>query len=364
MKKIGLKVTTVALTLGLAAAGISPAAASGTLSGGGATFQTDFQDKCRSRFNSASSTVNKGINVTYAGVGSGDGRTGLGGTTYAFAGSDSMGTAGTLTADNSVWMPVAVAPLAILVNLKSSTNVKISALRLDAATIEGIYTGSITQWNADEIKALNPSVKLPSKAIGVVVRSDKSGSTGNFKSYLKQNVPSSSLTAGEETNSQWKSGVLTGTGSSAVIATVGAEDGRIGYADLSDTIGVTSSVKVSLKNKYGQFIVPSTTGAANYIKGTGVLTANGNKKDSKGAQVTNNGGVYDLDFTKSIKDGYQLSMVTYMVGNKSKDNADFKVYAQYVYNKCAANPSSITATGYTTIGANLITVAKAQISKL
>jgi len=356
MKKIGLKVTTVALALGIAAAGISPASASGTLAGGGATFQADFQSKCLARFNTAGTSVNQSINVTYAGVGSGAGRTGLGDGTYKFAGSDSKGTSGTLTAANSVWFPVTVAPLVIMVNLKSATNAKITALRLDAATLNAIFTpNGITRWNDAAIVALNPGVRLPDKAITVVTRSDKSGSTGNFKSYLKANVPNSSVTAGNEYALEWASGVQV-SGSPALVTAVGAEDGRIGYADLSD---VTSSVvKVSVKNKYGQFILPSATAAANYIKATGVLTTD------TGTSVTTNGGLYNVDFAVSVKDAYQLSFVTYMVGNKSLNNTDFKVYANYVLNKCAPNPTSITATGYTTIGATLIAVAKAQVAKL
>jgi hypothetical protein len=74
--------------------------------------------------------------------------------------------------------------------------------------------------------------------------------------------------------------------------------------------------------------------------------------------------MYNVDFTKSVKSAYQISFITYMAGNKSLDNTDLKVYANYVLTKCSPNPGSITANGYTTIGATLIKVAQAQVAKL
>jgi len=359
MKKIGLKVTTVALTLGLAAAGISPASAAGTLAGGGASFQADFQSKCLARFNTAGASVNKGIQVTYATSSSGGGRTALGAATDSgtvrFAGADSLGKAGSLDDNNSIWFPVAAAPLVIMVNLKTSTNSKISSLRLDAATIEGIFTGSITNWNNSAIQTLNPSVRLPNQAISVVTRSTDSGSTGNFKTYLKANVPSSNLVSGNQSNTGFVNTVTAATSTDLVTA-VAAAQGRIGYADLSD---VTSAVtKVSVKNKNGDFVLPTATAASNYVKASGVLTLQGSNANTK------NGGTYTVDFTKSVKNAYQLTFITYMVGRNDLPNTDLKVYATYVLNKCTANPASIGATGYTSIGASLITAAKAQVAKL
>jgi ABC-type phosphate transport system substrate-binding protein len=189
----------------------------------------------------------------------------------------------------------------------------------------------------------------------VVTRSDKSGSTGNFKTYLKQNNPNSSIVAGNEYNTGFVN-TVPASGSPALVAAVAATAGRIGYADLSDV--TTAVTKVSVKNKYGQFTQPTATAASNYTKASGVLTLQGSNA------TTVNGGTYTVDFTKSVKDAYQLSFITYLVGNKSLDNTDFKVYAAYVLNKCAPNPSSITATGYTSVGAGLIANAKLQLAKL
>ena len=363
MKKIGLKATTVALALGLAVSGMSPAAAAGQLNGGGASFQADFQNKCLTRFNAQTSALRSGITVGYTGGSSGTGRSNLGSGSYKFAGSDSLGIKSGLTAANSVYFPVAAAPLAIIINLNSSAGRKITGLKLDSATLSNILRGNITTWNHADIVALNRGVLLPSTAITVVSRSGSSGSTGNLKGYLAQNNPSHGWTAFDETNSTFATGT-TAASSPAMVSAVALASGRIGYADLSDV--TTTVVKVSLKNKAGAFVLPSATAAANYIKASGVLTESPNMVDVNGDKITDNGGIYSVDFTRNVTGAYQLSFITYMVGKKGQGdtNADVRVYANYVLNKCAANPSSITATGYTTIGTVLINKAKLQVAKI
>ena len=70
-----------------------------------------------------------------------------------------------------------------VVNLQG---IKPGQLTLDGETVAGIFLGEITQWDDPKIKALNPGVNLPSKAIAVVHRSDGSGTTFLFTNYLSQ----------------------------------------------------------------------------------------------------------------------------------------------------------------------------------
>ena len=62
-------------------------------------------------------------------------------------------------------------------------------LKLDAATLAGIFDGTIKTWNASQIKALNPGVTLPSNAIVPEVRADSSGTTYIFTDYLAVGRP-------------------------------------------------------------------------------------------------------------------------------------------------------------------------------
>ncbi|HEX2988198.1 MAG TPA: extracellular solute-binding protein, partial [Chloroflexota bacterium] len=77
----------------------------------------------------------------------------------------------------------------------------VKELKLDSDTLASIYLGEITKWNDPKIAALNSGVTLPDKPIQVVHRSDSSGTTNIFTSYLAGVSPtwSSKVGKGKET---------------------------------------------------------------------------------------------------------------------------------------------------------------------
>ena len=62
-------------------------------------------------------------------------------------------------------------------------------LKLSGEVLADIYLGKITKWDDPAIKSLNPDLKLPSQAITVVHRTDGSGTTFIFTSYLAMVSP-------------------------------------------------------------------------------------------------------------------------------------------------------------------------------
>jgi phosphate transport system substrate-binding protein len=58
-------------------------------------------------------------------------------------------------------------------------------LRLTGDLLAQIFSGKITQWNDARLQTANPQLRLPAKAIEVLVREDGSGTTWNF-SYLSK----------------------------------------------------------------------------------------------------------------------------------------------------------------------------------
>ena len=84
--------------------------------------------------------------------------------------------------------------------LKTTGGAK-ATLRLDGNTICGIYLGTIQKWNDTAIKALNPSVaNLPNATINVVGRSDSSGTTYIFTSYLAKAATTAQKNCGMHSN--------------------------------------------------------------------------------------------------------------------------------------------------------------------
>jgi phosphate transport system substrate-binding protein len=76
-------------------------------------------------------------------------------------------------------------------------------LKLSAAVLAGMYQGTITSWNAPAISALNPGVPLPSLKIVPVRRSDGSGDTFLFTSYLSEPGSDWGQTIGFGTQVAW-----------------------------------------------------------------------------------------------------------------------------------------------------------------
>ena len=100
-------------------------------------------------------------------------------------------------------IPAITGPLSVVYRidgLKTKTGAS-ATLRLDGPTVCGIYLGTIQKWNDSAIKALNPSVaNLPNSVISVVGRSDGSGTTFVFTSYLAKAASAAQKNCGFHSN--------------------------------------------------------------------------------------------------------------------------------------------------------------------
>jgi len=103
-------------------------------------------------------------------------------------------------------------------------------LVLDAPTLAGIFQGKITKWDDAAIKALNPSLTLPSAPVVVVHRADGSGTTFNFTDYLGKGSQDWADNIGSDTAVEWPVGVGA-KGSDGVANTVKQTAGSIGYVE-------------------------------------------------------------------------------------------------------------------------------------
>ena len=224
-----------------------------TLHGGGATFPTPLYNKWFEEFNTAYSN----IQIDYQSIGSGGGIKGITEQTFDFGASDAPmkdSEVAALPAGTTVLhVPTALGAVVVIYNLAS-----VPALKLDAANVANIFLGKITKWDDPAIAANNTGVTLPSTAIVVVHRSDGSGTTNAFTTYLDTVSPEwhSSVGAGKEVD--WPTGIGA-AGNDGVANGVKQTEGGVGYVELNyaTTTGLTSA---QLKNADGNFVAGSTDG--------------------------------------------------------------------------------------------------------
>lgn len=153
-----------------------------------------------------------------------------------------------------VQIPESAGPVCITYNLPQ---VK-TPLRLSASTLSGIYLGKIKNWQDPAISKDNPGVRLPNNIIVVAHRSDSSGTTNIFTTYLAKISPEWQKQVGKGLSVSWPVG-LGGKGSEGVTGVVKQTPGGIGYVELSYAKENNLPV-ASIANRAGHWIEP-TAGA-------------------------------------------------------------------------------------------------------
>jgi phosphate transport system substrate-binding protein len=128
-------------------------------------------------------------------------------------------------------------------------------LKLDGATIADLFLGKIKKWNDPALAKLNPGMKLPDKAITIVHRSDESGTTKLFTSFLDEKSPQWHKQVGSDKTVKWPTG--TGAkGNDGVAGAIKQTDGAVGYVEQAYALQ-NDFTTADVKNKAGQYVSPS-----------------------------------------------------------------------------------------------------------
>ena len=284
----------------------APANAAETISGGGASFPYPFVDACRANFNAAASNVNSGFNIQYQSTGSGTGKKNFTAGTFVYAQTDSAYAAGADTQKFTwTYVPNIGGAIAFPINLRSTTTQKTlgSSIQLRQVTLAKIMGGIITMWNDKEILADNPIIakQIPATPITVVYRSGTSGTSNNTLQYLNAWAPTIWAKVQDDFSTAFPGGKapassLTGANSAAIIATVNATAGAIGYVDYSDAKGYPVA---RIQNAMGEFVAPSLASASKTL-----------------AQQTNvqSNGLVTLNYNVKLKGAYPVVIFSYGLG--------------------------------------------------
>ena len=171
----------------------------------------------------------------------------------------------------------------------------VDSLVLDPPTIAKIFASEITRWDDSAIVALNPDVELPDAAIAQFHRSDSSGTTANFSSYLTATAPNEWL---YDTDKEWTApGGQGAKGSDQVIASVAQTPNSIGYVELSYIIDAINAKPVAIDQGAGP-VLPTAENASITLATSPMVGEGGNT-------------VLDIDFTTQVPGAYPISIVTY-----------------------------------------------------
>jgi phosphate transport system substrate-binding protein len=240
-----MRFLTAGLLAGFAFAAIGQTAVAADITGAGATFPAPAYAAWGDAYKAKT-----GNSLNYQGIGSGGGVTQISNRTVDFGASDAPVPQADLDKNKLLQFPAVIGSLVATFNLAGVTE-----LNLSGPVLADIYQGKIKTWNDAKIAALNPNVKLPATAIVPVYRSDASGTSFVYTSYLAEVSPSWKSEVGAATSVQWPAGAGA-KGNDGVAATVKNTAGAIGYVEF--VYAASNKLNMaSLQNKAGKTIKPT-----------------------------------------------------------------------------------------------------------
>ena len=227
-----------------------------TIDGAGASFPFPLIDTWRVEYQ----RVKPDVTLNYQSIGSGGGIKQFTEKTVDFGATDAPLTANeTQAAPGAVHIPETIGSVVAAYNING---VQEKGLRLTGPVLTGIFLGEITRWDDPQIAELNPDLPLPSEDIVVVHRSDGSGTTFVWTSYLSEVSPEWNQAIGAGKSVSWPVG-LGAPGNEGVANTIQSTPNSIGYVELAYVL-TTEMDYAFLQNQAGNFVEPSleSTGAA------------------------------------------------------------------------------------------------------
>ena len=222
-------------------------AASPEISGAGASFVFPLMSRWSADYNAAT-----GHRVNYQSIGSGGGIAQIKAATVDFGSSDAPLSSEELAEAGLGQFPSTIGGVVPVFNLPGFEP---GQLRLTGPVLADIFLGGVTAWTDPALASLHPGIDLPETKIGIVHRSDGSGTTFNFSNYLSKVSPQWQERIGEGTQLQWPSGVG-GKGNEGVASYVKQINGAIGYVELAYALQ-NDMPYASLQNAAGNWVEPS-----------------------------------------------------------------------------------------------------------
>ena len=212
----------------------------------------------------------------------------------------------------------------------------VSDLRLSPDVLADIYLAKITNWSDPRIAKDNPGARFPNLKITVVHRSDGSGTTFIFTSYLSKVSPEWKNGPGAGSAINWPTGVG-GKGNENVTSLVRQLSGSIGYIELF--YALQNHVPfATLKNAAGNWVKASLQGVT-----------------AAAASIKNMPADYRVDITNAPgADAYPISSFTYLlIPTHPTDMAKEKVIKDLLSWCIKSGESEVEALSYAPLPQNV-----------
>jgi phosphate transport system substrate-binding protein len=268
-----------------------------SISGAGSTFAAPIFSKWAESYRAESGTA-----LNYQAVGSGGGVRQIGAKTVAFGATDKPLQLDELEAGGLLQFPAIMGGVVPIVNLPGVTP---GQMKMTGPILAEIYLGEIKVWNDARITALNPGVPLPNTPITVVHRSDGSGTTFQFTSYLALKSPAWLSRVGANDAVSWPLGIG-GKGNDGVSAFVKQTVGSIGYVEYAFAKQNNASHTL-VQNRDGQYPTPD---AANFVAA------------AAGADWANAPGNYMLLLDQPGSNAWPITAATFVLVHRSQSDPE------------------------------------------
>jgi phosphate transport system substrate-binding protein len=315
-----------------------------------------------------------GMKVVYTGGGSTKGRKDFSQNSTDFAiseipyqGTDEQGNADSSNGREFAYLPIVAGGTAFTYQLKIG-NTQIRNLRLSGETLAKIFTNEITNWNDAAITKDNNGRAFPSLAITPVVRSDGSGTTAQFTTWMDKIYPSiwrpffgqAGLTSyyPRENGSR----MVYQSGSDQVMNTIAGQagNGTIGYVEYAYPLNKDYPV-VKVLNKAGFYVEPTQ-----YNVAVALTKAKINQDSGSQLYLTQ---ILDGVYSNPDPRAYPISSYSYMIIPTGSDDprmttAKRQTLADFMYYSLCAGQTKAGPYGYSPLPLNLVTAGFQQVAKL
>ena len=198
-----------------------------------------------------------GVEINYQGIGSGGGIRSITDQTVDFGASDGPMTDDQMTAaEATCGAPILHIATALggVVPTYNIPEIRISGepLKFTPETLSGIYLNEITNWSDEKLVADNPQLEGVDQPIAVIHRSDGSGTTNIFTSYLSSVSETWATNVGSGTSVDWPTGIGQ-KGNAGIAGAIAGVPYSIGYVELA--YAQQNSLPIaSIENAAGNYV--------------------------------------------------------------------------------------------------------------